>query len=115
MDRDFLRKMLAAILRDIKKNDTNYPVRKKLILKAMWLAAELEWPVGVDIDLHVNPPGFPIVYFITIPFYGQISWHDAPHPNRYDGHSTPLKYTRIDSFIIDTERGLGSLPEIGEQ
>lgn len=115
MDTDTLIRMLAAVLRDIKENDKNYPVRKKLILKAMWLAAELDWPVGVDLNLHVSPAGFPIVYSIKIPFYGQIAWHDAPFPERYDGHSTPTKYARIDRFVIDTERNLGPLPQIGEE
>lgn len=106
MDRDEVRRQLAVTLQAIGEADKNkqYSIRYSLIIQAMALATMLDWAVGFDVDLRVDPPGFPIVAYIELPAYGQLSWHMPPHGKPFDGHTTEQKYHRIMNFVIDTFR-----------
>jgi len=103
MDRNGIRKALALTFKAIGEadRDKDYAARYRLVIQAMGFAAALDWAVGFDVDLRVNPPGFPIVAYIEIPKFGQVSWHMAPHSQPYDNHTTEEKYHRIMNFCID--------------
>lgn len=104
--RDVLRAELSRLLDDIRIADwqKDYGRRYTLVIRAMGVAAALGYEVGFDVDLRVQPPGFPIVAFIELPVYGQLSWHMPVHSKRWDGHSTDVKYARIMNYNIDTSR-----------
>lgn len=89
-------KQLKMTLAAIVKNDTNYEVRYQLILSAMMTANKLNLKTGVRID--PDEPEWP-VYFIQLPTGKQVSWHCEQYPDKWDGHSTEEKFTRIQEFI----------------
>lgn len=112
MTREELHKELALMLKAIYRADLNkdYHGRYTLVLIAIGLAAQLGYPTGFDVDLRVDPPGFPIVAYIEIPeeetqelgvpwVWHQLSWHMPVHINPYDGHTTPEKYRLIQHYI----------------
>jgi len=104
MDRNEVIAELARTLVDIKKADLykDYTARYVLVLTAVGLAARLGYETGFDVDLRVDPPGFPIVAYIELPAYGQVSWHMRPHSQPYDGHTTVQKYARIGNYVTDS-------------
>ena len=86
---------LKMLLYEIMMNDTNYAIRNPKILQALGVAAELGYPCGVRIDK--DEPTWPVVY-IELPV-GQVSWHLPEHIEVFDGHTTKIKYKRIERFI----------------
>lgn len=86
---------LKATLELIEKYDTVYDMRYKLILQAMAIAATLGIKAGFRFD--PKEPEWPVAY-IELPT-GQVTWHVAPHPIEWDGHSTEEKYKRVREFI----------------
>jgi hypothetical protein len=84
---------LATVLIRIKEVDQLYDKRNKLIFKALGLATELGYNVGVKIGEAVA--------YIDLPT-GQISWHLPEYNWHWDGHTTAEKFRRIDQFYQDT-------------
>jgi hypothetical protein len=80
----------------------DYASRYALVLQAVGIAAKLGYDVGFDIDLRVDPPGYPIVAYIELPGWGQLSWHMPVHVKPFDGHTTTDKYRRIMNYNIDS-------------
>lgn len=110
MMREELRKELAAVLAAIRTADLikDYQGRYNLVLVAVGLAAQLDYPTGFDVDLRVDPPGFPMVAYIEIPTeeleegpwaWHQLSWHMRVHIRPFNGHTTPEKYRLIQGYI----------------
>jgi hypothetical protein len=91
------RSLLSATLYQIKKNDTNYSERYRLVLHAVAYASE----VGLSAGFRIDPqePEWPVAY-IELPT-GQVSWHIPQHDSEWDGHDTEEKYNRVEQFIAD--------------
>ena len=89
------RKELSTLLLRIVVNDTNYDLRYDLIMKAMALAIECLYKVGIRVDTSNNWP----VCVIHLPT-GQVSWHMPPDETCYDNHTTEEKIKRIDDFCV---------------
>lgn len=96
LDRSLRRRALALTLLDIERHDNHddYPTRYQLVMRAVGIAAEVPYAVGVRID--PAEPLWPVVY-IELPT-GQVSWHMPQHALPFDGHSTDEKYVRIHAF-----------------
>lgn len=86
---------LKRLLAQIERHDTNYVIRYPLVVRALGIAAELGYIVGIALD--PAEPKWPVVY-IELPT-GQVSWHMPAYGGEYDGHTTPEKYQRIRDFI----------------
>lgn len=105
---DEFKKTLALI----KENDTVYQVRNKLVNNLVDLARLLGFERGFRISEEDDAEEWPIVC-ITLPKdFGQVSWHVPksdfsmfgkdellPYPQKWDRHTTEVKYERIDNFI----------------
>ena len=96
---------------EIKKNDSNYDVREKLVYRALHYASELGFECGIRFDKPAIPPEFsrdeiigrfvddmkwPVVC-IKLPT-GEVSWHCPAYGHAYDGYETDEKYRRADEF-----------------
>lgn len=90
-----LREFKETLL-SIRENDVNYDVRLGLVYKAMGLAHQLGYPVGVRVD-PVDGPAWP-VHCIMLPGIGEISWHCPAFEGKYNGYSVEEKYARIALF-----------------
>lgn len=88
---------LCAHLRAIVAKNTEYELRYGMVLRALPLANDLGYPVGVRID--PDEPEWPCVY-IELPT-GQVSWHMPQHPHPWDGHPDDEKFDRIARFVGD--------------
>ncbi|MEA5366068.1 hypothetical protein VA596_41530 [Amycolatopsis sp., V23-08] len=86
---------LKRLLAEVERHDTNYVIRYPLVVRALGIAAELGYVVGIALD--PAEPAWPVVY-IELPA-GQVSWHMPAYGGEYDGHTTPEKYQRIRDFI----------------
>lgn len=93
---------LAATLALIEAHDLDYPIRYRLVLEAVGLAAAAGLDVGMAYDPAVDP-AYPIVVYIELPA-GQTSWHLPQHWRPWDGHSTPEKYRRIRNWVAMVTR-----------
>jgi hypothetical protein len=87
--------VLKETLKEIEKNDFDYPVRYGLVLRALLFAHDLGFPAGIRID--ENDPTWSVVY-IELPT-GQVSWHMPQHVVDWDGHDTEVKYQRINEWV----------------
>jgi hypothetical protein len=87
---------LAALLAAIERNDSEYDLRYALVLRAMAVARDLGFAVGIRID--PADPEWPVVY-IELPT-GQVSWHMPQHPAPWDGHDTAEKYRRCREYAL---------------
>ncbi|MEV0732344.1 hypothetical protein [Polymorphospora sp. NPDC050346] len=102
---------LAATLADIAASDPSrhghtgpdtpeitaaYARRNALIWASLRLAHQAGIPAGVGYD-PTDPR--PVVVYIELPDVGQVSWHLPAHPTAWDGHTTAVKYGRVDAFV----------------
>jgi hypothetical protein len=87
--------ILKILLETIKLNDTDYPNRYGLVLRALTVAHNLGLGAGIRID--PEEPDWPVAY-IELPT-GQVSWHMPQHPVPFDGHDTEEKYRRIWEYV----------------
>lgn len=71
-----------------------YSERYGYVIRAMALAEELGYRVGVRLDSA--EPEWP-VFYIELPT-GQVSWHMPQHTEKWDGHDTKKKYRRVDAY-----------------
>jgi hypothetical protein len=85
--------------------DPDYTRRNRYLLIAVGAAAAAGIPVGFRFD--PKEPDWPVVYF-ELPGVGQVSWHLPQHEQEYDGHSTPTKNQRIDTWLAQIEGRLES-------
>ena len=77
------------------ENDLNYDKRYDLVIKAMHIARQQGYEVGIRID--PNESEWPVAY-IELPT-GQVSWHMPQHKKEWDGHTTEEKFSRIKQYI----------------
>ncbi|WP_326559619.1 hypothetical protein [Micromonospora sp. NBC_01796] len=78
-----------------------YTRRNRLVWSALVLAHEAGVPAGVGVD--PADPVHPVVVYIELPGIGQLCWHLPAHQVEWDGHSTAVKYQRIDAFRRDND------------
>lgn len=89
---------------DTREVAARYARRNTLIWQALAQALAAGMPAGVGHD-----PGdpHPVVVYLDLPGAGQVSWHLPEdgrqqvlpvYPGQWDGHSTEVKYLRIDLF-----------------
>jgi len=71
----------------------DYEDRDRLMYKAMYLASNKGYKVGIRID--PEEPDWPVVS-IKLPT-GQVTWHTSQGPE-WDGHDTDLKWKRVDLY-----------------
>lgn len=92
--------ILARILQEIEKHDTDYAYRNPLIYEALKFAGHLKFAHGIRTD-----PAEPewMVAFIDLPVgkgqTSQVSWHLPQYPGSWDGHSAEEKYQRTHAYI----------------
>jgi hypothetical protein len=93
---------LSRALVQIEPNDTNYTVRYGLVLDALAAAHRAGYPAGIGWDGSDDPEldGFRALVYITLPT-GQVSWHMPVYPHAFDGHTTPEKHARINTWLAD--------------
>lgn len=90
------RDLFKAQLCHIERYDTDYEQRYGMILRAVAKAHTLGLQAGFRFD--PKEPEWPVA-FIELPT-GQVSWHIAPHPIEWDGHTTEEKYRRIKAWFF---------------
>lgn len=93
--------LLAKVLMRAVIHDTNYPQRYGDVLRALALAHDLGYRVGIKID--PKEPGWPVVYIDLPddglePAGGQVSWHMPEYAGEWDGHTTAEKFARIAAY-----------------
>ena len=81
----------------IQQNDTNYDIRYKLVLRAMYMAACLGYETGIRID-NDESTGSDIIWWVSwiiLPNgLGEISWHNPCKMTEWIGYDTEEKYIR---------------------
>lgn len=95
----FYLRLLAGVLRDIERADTDYEHRERLVWDALFLARRANLAAGFRLD--PDEPCWPVA-FIELPT-GQVSWHMPEHRHEWDGHDVPTKYERCRAFIAQQE------------
>lgn len=90
-----MKAILAEVLEQIEKHDTDYVARYPLVWQALVLALACGYSAGVRLD--PAQPEWPVVY-LDLPT-GQVSWHMPQHASVFDGHTTEQKYQRVRDFI----------------
>jgi hypothetical protein len=98
-------RMLHSALAAIEANDTNYPARYGLVLRALDLAVQAGLSAGLGVD--PKQPDWPIVVYIELPT-GQVSWHMRQHLVEWDGHDTVEKYRRCREFALQEVPSVGA-------
>jgi hypothetical protein len=86
-----LRKTLELIV----ANDENYAVRYGLVLLAVATAHGMGFASGFRVDPDESE--WPVA-FVELPT-GQVSWHMPQHPLEWDGHTTAVKFDRINTYL----------------
>lgn len=84
------------LLLSIERHDTDYDRRYGMVLRAVSQAHSLGFKAGFRFD--PKEPEWPVA-FIELPT-GQVTWHVAPHPVPWDGHTTEEKYDRIRKWFF---------------
>lgn len=87
---------LKATLVHIERLDADHDRRYGMVLRAVAKAHTLGLQAGFRFD--PKEPEWPVA-FIELPT-GQVSWHLAPHPVEWDGHTTEQKYERIRKWFF---------------
>lgn len=90
---------LKLHLVNIERFDANHDRRYGMILRAVAKAHTLGLQAGFRFD--PKEPEWPVA-FIELPT-GQVSWHIAPHPVAWDGHTTEQKHQRIREWFFSND------------
>jgi hypothetical protein len=85
---------LGSILHEIKRLDTDYDKRTKLVYKALYLAAAMNYECGI----RAEDKDWPVIT-IKLPNIGEVAWHCKATSLEYDGHTTEEKFRRINAYI----------------
>ena len=90
--------LLAALLKQIEKHETNYQEREPLVYNALGIAKKLNYPSGIRFDSTDKQP-WPVVC-ITLPDgVGEVSWHCPPYTEPFTGYDTAKKYKRCQEYV----------------
>jgi hypothetical protein len=82
-----------------KAQESSYHVRNRAVIKAVAVALECGYPAGFAYDPNASIPEFPILAYIELPSFGQVSWHLPEYTTEWDGHTTDEKYQRCRDWI----------------
>jgi hypothetical protein len=90
---------LKETLAEIAANDANYPVREKLVYRALAEAVALGYKAGIRFDTDDKDAAKWPVVCIMLPDIGEVSWHCPAYDMKFTGYDTAEKYRRIAQFV----------------
>lgn len=92
-----MKQVLAGVLTEIEKHETDYALRETLVYEALSLASRMGYKCGVRTDKTETNP-WPVVV-ILLPDVGEVSWHCPPYDaSTYTGYDTAEKYKRTRAY-----------------